>query len=163
MATGIAVTVVGVVLASRERHEDDERAAASRSSLALALVAAAGFGSYFVLADAAAGGGVLWLLALSRVVPVPIVVALAWTRGMRRPPRSRALVLMTAGTIDCSATGLYALATTKGALSIVSVVGSLYPVVTVLLARTCLGERIRPVQQIGVAAALAGVAMIAAG
>jgi drug/metabolite transporter (DMT)-like permease len=70
---------------------------------------------------------------------------------------------MGAGTIDCTATGLYALATTKGALSIVAVIGSLYPVVTVLLARTFLAERIRPIQQVGVVAALAGVAMIAAG
>jgi drug/metabolite transporter (DMT)-like permease len=68
-----------------------------------------------------------------------------------------------AGTLDCSATALYAVANTKGALSIVSVVGSLYPVMTLILARGVLGERIRPVQQAGVAAALAGVAMIAAG
>ena len=64
---------------------------------------------------------------------------------------------------DCGATALYAVANTKGALSIVSVVGSLYPVMTLILARAVLGERIRPVQQAGVAAALAGVAMIAAG
>jgi drug/metabolite transporter (DMT)-like permease len=163
VAVGIAVAVIGVVLASRERHDDAERAAAGRSSIALALAAAVGFGSYFALADAAAGGGVWWLLALSRVVPVPALALFAWTRGMRLPGRPRTLILMAAGTVDCTATGFYALATTKGALSIVAVVGSLYPVVTVVLARTFLSERIRPVQQIGVAAALAGVAMIAAG
>jgi len=68
-----------------------------------------------------------------------------------------------AGTLDCGATALYAVANTKGALSIVSVVGSLYPVMTLILARAVLGERIRRVQQVGVVAALAGVAMIAAG
>jgi drug/metabolite transporter (DMT)-like permease len=163
VAIGVVVAVLGVVLASRERHDDAERRAIGRSSIVLALAAAVGFGSYFALADAAAGGGVWWLLALSRVVPVPVLALLAWQRGMRAPPRTRLFILMTAGTIDCSATGFYALATTKGALSIVAVVGSLYPVVTVVLARTFLGERIRPVQQVGVAAALAGVAMIAAG
>ena len=55
------------------------------------------------------------------------------------------------------------MANTKGALSIVAVVGSLYPVMTLILARAVLGERIGPVQKAGVAAALAGVAMIAAG
>ena len=70
---------------------------------------------------------------------------------------------MVAGTLDCSATALYAVANTKGALSIVAVVGSLYPVATVVLARVVLGERIRPVQRAGVIAALAGVAMIAGG
>jgi drug/metabolite transporter (DMT)-like permease len=163
VAAGIAVAVIGVVLASREQHEDAARAAIGRSSILFALGAAIGFGSYFTLADAAAGGGVWWLLALSRIVPVPAAALLAWNRGMRAPPRPRLLVLIGAGTIDCSATGFYALATTKGALSIVAVVGSLYPVMTVVLARTFLGERIRPVQQAGVIAALAGVALIAAG
>jgi drug/metabolite transporter (DMT)-like permease len=163
VAAGIVVAVIGVMLASREQHEDAERAAIGRSSIVFALAAAVGFGSYFALADAAAGGGVWWLLATSRIVPVPLLAVLAWRLRLRRPPRTRALILVGAGTIDCTATGLYALATTKGALSIVAVVGSLYPVVTVVLARTFLGERIRPVQQAGVIAALAGVAMIAAG
>ena len=74
-----------------------------------------------------------------------------------------ALVLVGAGALDCGATALYGVANTKGALSIVAVVGSLYPVMTLILARAVLGERIRPVQKAGVAAALAGVAMIAAG
>jgi drug/metabolite transporter (DMT)-like permease len=163
VAAGIVVAVLGVILASRERHEDAERAAIGRSSIVFALLAAIGFGSYFALADAAAGGGVWWLLATSRIVPVPVLALLAWRRGLPRPSRPRTLILMGAGTIDCTATGLYALATTKGALSIVAVIGSLYPVVTVLLARTFLAERIRPIQQVGVVAALAGVAMIAAG
>jgi drug/metabolite transporter (DMT)-like permease len=163
VAVGLAVTVLGVVLASRERHDDAEQTAASRLSVGLALVAALGFGSYFVLSDAAADDSVLWLLVLSRAIPVPALAAFAWARGMRPPSRHIALVLVAAGTLDCGATALYGVANTKGALSIVSVVGSLYPVMTLILARAVLSERIRPVQQAGVAAALAGVAMIAAG
>jgi drug/metabolite transporter (DMT)-like permease len=163
VAIGLVVTVGGVVLASRERHDDAERAAAGSLSVALALVAAVGFGSYFVLSDAAADDSVMWLLVLSRVIPVPALAAIAWTRRMRVPAPAATRVLVLAGTLDCSATGLYALANTKGALSIVAVVGSLYPVMTVILARAVLGERIRRVQQVGVVAALAGVAMIAAG
>ncbi len=163
VALGLAVTVCGVVLASRERHEDAERGAAGTLSVALALVAALGFGSYFILSDAAADDSVLWLLVLSRIVPVPILAAIAWQRRMAFPAPQITRLLVLAGTLDCGATALYALANTKGALSIVAVVGSLYPVMTVLLARTFLGERIRRVQQAGVVAALAGVAMIAAG
>ena len=144
-------------------HDDAERAAAGRLSVGLALVAAVGFGSYFVLSDAAADDSVLWLLVLSRIIPVPALAAFAWARGMRPPPARTASILVAAGTLDCGATALYGVANTKGALSIVSVVGSLYPVMTLILARAVLGERIRPVQQAGVAAALAGVAMIAAG
>jgi drug/metabolite transporter (DMT)-like permease len=163
VSVGLVVTVAGVVLASRETHADAERAAAGRRSIGLALLAAIGFGTYFVMADAAADDSVLWLLVLSRVIPAPAAVLLARARGMRAPPRRIALVLVFAGLVDCAATGLYALANTKGALSIVAVVGSLYPVMTVVLARLVLGERIRPLQRVGVVAALAGVAMIASG
>ena len=163
VAVGLAVTFVGVLLASREHHDDAERAAAGKLSIALALVAAVGFGSYFVMSDAAADDSVLWLLVLSRSVPVPALALFAWARGLRPPTGPTAGTLLVAGTLDCGATALYAVANTKGALSIVSVVGSLYPVMTLILARAVLGERIRPVQQAGVAAALAGVAMIAAG
>ena len=163
VSAGLAVTVVGVILASREAHEDQGRAAASRLSIGLALVAALGFGSYFVLSDAAADDSVLWLLALSRAIPVPALLGLARWRGMPMPAARPALLLGAAGTLDCGATGLYAVANTKGALSIVAVVGSLYPVATLVLARMVLGERIRPVQRAGVAAALAGVALIAGG
>ena len=81
VAAGLAVTVIGVVLASREHHDNAERAAAGRLSVGLALVAAVGFGSYFVLSDAAADDSVLWLLALSRIIPVPALALFAWRRG----------------------------------------------------------------------------------
>jgi len=163
VAVGLAVTFVGVLLASREQHDDAERAAAGQLSVVLALVAAVGFGSYFVMSDAAADDSVLWLLVLSRSIPVPALALFAWSRRMRPPTGRTAGILVAAGTLDCGATALYAVANTKGALSIVSVVGSLYPVMTLILARGVLGERIRRVQQVGVVAALAGVAMIAAG
>jgi drug/metabolite transporter (DMT)-like permease len=92
-----------------------------------------------------------------------VLAAIVLVRRPPRPTRPDALALVAAGTLDVSATGLYGLANTKGALSIVSVVGSLYPVTTVLLARAVLGERIRAVQTAGILAALAGVALIAAG
>ena len=67
------------------------------------------------------------------------------------------------GVLDLGANGLYALATQEGLLSVVSVLGSLYPAVTVVLARIVLAERIARVQQVGVVLALAGVVAISAG
>ncbi len=67
------------------------------------------------------------------------------------------------GILDVSANGLYALATRHGLLSIVSVAASLYPLVTVMLARSVLGERVHRVQELGIVAALTGVALIAVG
>ena len=58
---------------------------------------------------------------------------------------------------------LFAVATTKSLLSLAAVLGQLYPVVTVLLARCFLGERISRGQGVGVVCAFAGVALITAG
>jgi drug/metabolite transporter (DMT)-like permease len=163
VSAGLAVTVVGVVLASREEPEGERGATAGRAALGLALASALGFGSYFVLSDAAADASVLWLLVLARILIVPGLALYAWARRLPVPRGRSALALAVAGTLDVTATGLYGLANTLGALSIVSVVGSLYPVTTVVLARVVLAERIGPVQRIGVVAALGGVALIAAG
>jgi drug/metabolite transporter (DMT)-like permease len=72
-------------------------------------------------------------------------------------------VLAAVGLLDLGANGLYALATTHGLLSVVSVLGSLYPAVTVVLARFVLAERIARMQEVGVVLALAGVIAISAG
>ena len=164
-AVGLVLTVLGVILASREVHEDDTRAA-SRASIGLALVAAVGFGAFFTLSDGAADDSVLWLLVISRTTAVLLLLGvLAATRGagLERLPVRTLGVLAFVGVLDLAATGLYALANTKGALSIVAVVGSLYPVLTVLLARVVLKERLRSVQSAGVAIAFLGVAAVVGG
>jgi drug/metabolite transporter (DMT)-like permease len=163
-AVGLAAIVAGVVLASRELHEDAEAQRASRASIVLALLAAIGFGGFFVLTDAPADASVTWTLVLVRAAPLPVVAALVLlTRPSPAPPRRLALGIAAVGTIDLAATAFIALANTKGALSIVSVLGAMYPVVTVLLAAAFLHERLRPPQWAGVALALSGVALVAAG
>jgi drug/metabolite transporter (DMT)-like permease len=67
------------------------------------------------------------------------------------------------GVLDILANGFFALAATKGLVSVVAVLASLYPVITVVLARVVLKERLRGVQRIGAALALVGVALISAG
>jgi len=161
---GIAAAFAGVVLASRELHEDAERAAAGRLSVILALVAAAGFGAYFVGIDRAANESVFWALAASRACATAMLAGIALVVRPALGAAAAALpVLVLIGTLDLSATILYAFASTEGLLSVVGVLGSLYPVVTILLARALLGERIRRIQEVGVVTALAGVALIAAG
>jgi drug/metabolite transporter (DMT)-like permease len=71
--------------------------------------------------------------------------------------------LLVIGAFDIAANGLFAIASREGLLSLVSVAGSLYPVTTIILARVVLGERLARLQRLGVALALAGVALIAAG
>lgn len=160
---GLAVTMSGVVLASRERPEGQQEQAASRMSIILAVGAALGFGSFFVLYDSVADESLLWAMLSIRGVGVPVVGAIVLLSRPGVPVRRDVAILSGAGLLDLCATGLYALANREGALSIVGVVGSLYPVATVLLARAVLGERIRPVQQAGVVLAFVGVGLISAG
>ena len=160
---GLVITTIGVIMASREIHEDEERATAARTAIGLALLASVGFGLYFIGADVAADDSVLWTVLLGRSVAIPFVGIALLTRDVRLPRGGDLAVLCAAGATDLGATALYGLANTHGALSIVSVVGSLYPIATVILARAILDERIRAVQAAGVVAALAGVGLIAAG
>ena len=67
------------------------------------------------------------------------------------------------GLCDVSANALFALASGHGLLALVSILGSLYPVMTVVLAHLFLGERLTPVQIGGVGIALAGVVALGAG
>ena len=68
--------------------------------------------------------------------------------------------LFAVGVLDVSADVFFAFATTVGLLSIVSILSSLYPVATVILARIVLGERMARLQQLGIVLALAGVLLI---
>jgi uncharacterized membrane protein len=163
VVAGLVVTTLGVILASREVHEDVDQASVARLSIVLALVAAVGFGTYFIGADVAADDSVIWTVILGRVIAIPLVGGALLLRGTRMPRGPDLGVLAVAGGGDLAATGLYGLANTHGALSVVSVVGSLYPVATIGLARVVLHERVRRIQAIGVVAALAGVALIALG
>ncbi len=163
---GIAAAIAGVVLASREAHDDERRAADARRGVLLALVAAAGFGAALVAFDAAAEHGVAWTLLASRCTSVPLIalaIVLARPGTSRKPGPADLPTLALVGVLDVGANGLYALAATQGLLSVVGVLGSLYPVATVVLARAVLGERVRRTQEAGIVLALGGVGLIAAG
>jgi len=162
--SGMALAIVGVVLASREVHEDEAKAADARLAVLLALVTAVGFGLFFVGMERAARGGVLWALVSARVASVSCVALLtARTRPSFAGVTPALAPLVAIGLLDGAANGLYAFASTEGLLSVVAVLGSLYPVVTILLARAVLGERVRRIQELGIVGAVAGVALIAAG
>jgi drug/metabolite transporter (DMT)-like permease len=161
---GMAAALAGVILASREPVEEG-CPPANRAAIGLALVAAAGFGTFFVALDrASAQGDVSWVIVVSRgcSLALLVVAALAVRPGLPRDAASIGM-LGIIGVLDLGANGLYALATREGLLSVVSVLGSLYPAVTVVLARVVLAERVARVQEVGVVLALAGVVAISAG
>jgi len=158
---GIVLALAGVAVASREpAHRGGGRAA----GIGLALVAALGFGLYFVFADRAADESVPYAVATARGVSLLLAFAAALAvRASLRPGRAFLPVLAVVGLCDVGANMLFSLAATQGYLSVVSVLAALYPVVTVVLAAVLLHERVAPTQRLGVAGALAGAAMITAG
>jgi EamA domain-containing membrane protein RarD len=84
--------------------------------------------------------------------------------GASARARARALLPLAAvAALDLGANALYAVATRHGLLSEVAVAASLYPLATVMLARAVLHERVARLQEVGIVAAVAGVAMMAAG
>ncbi len=165
-SAGLALAVVGVVLASREDDEGAAHVRQQRLSIALAIVAGLGFGSYFVLAEIGSRGDVAWALLLSRTSGFPLIATIALVvvrRGAARPRRRALAALAGIGLLDLAANFFYNYASTIGELSSVAVASSLYPVTTVMLAALLLGERVQGMQRIGVIVALAGVVLIAAG
>jgi drug/metabolite transporter (DMT)-like permease len=163
---GIACALVGVVLASRAPDDADHPAHANaRVALGLALIAAVGIGMTFVgLERATSTAGVPWALLVSRGLQATLLTTAALIVRPRMPSdRASWGALAALGLLDVAANAMFAVAVGKGLLSIVSVLSSLYPAVTVLLARTVLHERVSRAQEAGVLAILAGVVAISAG
>jgi drug/metabolite transporter (DMT)-like permease len=164
VVTGLSLALLGVILAGQEAEDSDSATAASnRRAILLALGAALGFGVFFVAYDTAADASLGWAILLARLPAIPLVGVIVWRRGLALPRGQDLVRLFGVAQLDCIATSLYALAITRGALSVVGVIGSLYPVTTVMLARAVLGERLRRVQAVGVITALLGVALVSVG
>jgi drug/metabolite transporter (DMT)-like permease len=166
---GIVAAVAGVVLVSRSPQPPRPTAPDNRGRvLAMALGAALGFGLFFVFVDAGtatADAAPLWVVAGARTSSLLVLVGIALTvgRSQARWPGRRILPVALVGIADTTANLLFALAATSGNLAVVGVLGSLYPVATVVLARWLLRERLSGGQNAGVVLALTGVGLLAAG
>jgi drug/metabolite transporter (DMT)-like permease len=157
---GFAAALVGVVLASFERRPEAARLAGGVGWAAIAMVA---FGAYYVPMHTASQGDFLWAAFVFRLTSTSLV-ATAWLA--LRPPSARRADLPTLaaiGVLDTSGNVFFAAASENGVVSVVSILASLYPVVTVLLARAVLHERVHRSQELGIALALTGIVLISAG
>ena len=159
---GIPLAVVGVVLAAARGAGSGQHA--SGRTIGITVFSALAFGGFLTLFGAASGSGTPWAVFTSRA---SLVLCTGTVLLVRRPPvriPRRALpavglpgLLLLVGTVS------YGIATTKGLVSVVAVLATLAPVVTVGLAVVVLGERLAPRQRLGVVAALVGVVLLAAG
>ena len=157
---GIAVALIGVILASGP--ELNGKVNPRPVFLALFAALAFGFCVYFM----AKGGQInpTMTIAAMRATQVSIVVVLALAlRSIGGLVKKDLPFLVAIGMTDAGANVLFAFAASLGLLSVVAVLGSLYPIVTVLLAWWIHKERLMPVQYLGIAVTFSGVALISLG
>ncbi len=147
------------------RHGPGDGAAGRRRGLGYGVAAGAGFGLFFLCLKNAGQAGVLWPVAVSRTAGTLVAVGIALatgTRLWRRASGGTGVIALVSGVIDAAANVCYVLATRVGLFGLAVVITSLYPGMTVLLARWVLGERMRWLQRAGLLLAAVGVVLLTA-
>ena len=162
------VAIAGVSMPAARRGGQGQRdgpdaGAARLRGLAYGAAAGAGFGLFFLCLKNAGQSGVLWPVAISRTAGTLVAVGIAVatkTRPWRRDGGGTGVIALVSGAVDAAANVCYVLATRAGLFGLAVVITSLYPGMTVLLARWVLGERMRWLQRGGLLLAAAGVVLL---
>jgi drug/metabolite transporter (DMT)-like permease len=160
---GVALAIGGVALASLEHDGPVTGGGRIATGAGLAIIAALGFGSFFVATDQASDVDAVWTILFARVASASLMWCATLATRTQLPDARALPALMLIGVLDTGANLLFALASTLGLVSVVAVLASVYPVVTVLLARIVLGERLHALQRVGAVGALVGAAVISVG
>lgn len=162
LASGfVAVTVVS--LAPSEQHP--EAAVVDRVVIALALAAGVLFGLFYVSFSRVSEDAGLWPVAIERLAATVALVtfALLATRGPYGGNARLVRAVVVIAVLEIAATIPVLLALQRGPIAVASVVASLYPVTTVLLAALVLRERLSRLQYVGVVCALVAVVLVSTG
>lgn len=154
---GFALALAGIWLVARSGETGEGRA-----GLLLAVVAGCAFGGFLVTMHRAAQEGTFWPLAAARGTSLALALAVALAR--RRPflpPRAAVPLVLLSGALDAGGNAFFVLAAQVGRLDVASVLSSMYPAGTVLLAALVLRERVSRPQGAGLAAVAAAIALLA--
>jgi drug/metabolite transporter (DMT)-like permease len=166
VVAGAVICLVAITLVGMEGTRPGPGRRAPVRGLGYGLAAGLGFGLFFLFLRDAGTSGVLWPVAESRLAGVMIAVAAAAATRTRplwwRADRRGFTMALASGLFDATANACYVLATRAGLFGLAVVITSLYPGITVLLARLTLGERMRSVQRAGLALAAVGIILITA-
>lgn len=167
---GVVVALIAVVLVSSAPPPADERdvdlteRVAQSSGVTHAFASGTNFGLFFVFLDRAGDDTGVWPLVGTRVASLALVALAVVLLGRPfRPPAGTVVAMGTAGILDVAANVFYLVSTRYGLLTLVAVLTSMYPAVTVLLARLFLNERMIRKQIAGLGLAGAAIAMIVLG
>ncbi len=133
-----------------------------RSGVGLALCAGAGFGLFLICIRQAGPDATFWPVAIASMSSLILSAVIVVVQGTPLPPARALPVVIAAGVLDSAGNALFVVASRHGRLDITAVLSSLYPAVTVLLARLLLAERLTRTQAAGMVLALAAIALIAA-
>jgi drug/metabolite transporter (DMT)-like permease len=159
VTAGIVVAIVAVVLVSRVADEGGGRA-----GLGLAVLAGSTIGLFSVFIAQVSDGHVFGPLSIVRTAEAALIVGIiVVTRSDWRPAPKLVPGLIGIGVLDMLGNGAYILAVQSGALAVASVVSSLYPVTTVILATVFLRERVTRSHAVGIALAALAIVLIGVG
>lgn len=158
---GISATLVAIVLASRPAAE--HAAAGGPTGVTEAVLSGVGFGIVFTMLDATSAGSGLLVFIPMKVTSVVVLLTFgALARQPLRVPRPTVRLVVGVAIFDNLANVFFLSATRSGLLTVAAVLSSLYPVVTVVLARFREHEHLATHQKAGLALALVGVIALAA-
>lgn len=157
-----AIHVIGFLLAGIgiwliSRTEDDSGA----EGIGLAALAGIGFAGFYLCMRQAGNGSALWIAALSRMASLILTGTIVLFLRTRHITSQSAAWGVLAGCLDVTGSALFVRASQTGRLDTAVVLTSLYPAVTVLLARVILKEHFTRWKAVGMFAALLAVPMIA--
>lgn len=166
-SVGMLVAIGGVILVSLQPPATAQQTTSHRVTVGLSLGAALAFGLFFVFIDqgtAVSSDAALWVIVGARLSSLALLSTMSLFQfRAANVPRQHIVPIGLIGIADTTANALFAYASTRGSLGEAAVLGSLYPVATVLLSRVVLGERLHWAQGAGVLLALSGIALLSAG
>ena len=160
---GFVLAILAIWLITRPDPSEEQDSSGRPAGVGMAALAGVGFAGFYLCIHQASGSPV-WVAAISRVGSfTATAIAVVATRAPLTLDRPRATLGMFAGFLDITASALFIYASQRGRLDEAVVITSLYPAITVLLARLVLKERFSRWKFVGLLAALAAVPLIAAG
>jgi len=158
---GAFLAIAALPLITREHHHDDEPV--TTQAVYGGIVAGLGFAGFFIAIDQVSEASGLWPLVAARLITTLILGGIVLGSSLPAMPLTARRLAVGAGIFDMGANIAFLLALRTGLLGLVAVLSSLYPIITITLARSIYHEAIGRIQAAGIAVALAGTALIAAG